>query len=238
MVAGSTRVSTQADDEIILSDEEEEDEEALLGQFHENDEHVYYYNPRGNAAPSDEGRSPPEDDFVNQLEWDEDLISSDSMITATSSSTEQPPPSSPEVPESLPAMKRVPVPTPPKVPRKPALKQLPGTSASLGVRWDTPPSSRHGMPASLGVRWDIPPSPQMRETTPLLGRNVSFSPKQAPRRISMSKHGQRAHHIDLSVPCPTVQRRASNASLAKSVRSIRSIRHVGQSTFGQTVCCF
>lgn len=235
IVAGSIRVPTQADDEVILSDEE--DEEARLGRFDEHDEDDYDHCGQGIAVPTDEGRSLPQDDFVNQLEWDEDLIASEpTMGPAT---TSEHPPSG--VSASLSAVRRVPVPSQAKGPRKTALKQLPGTPASLGVRWGTPlpESSRSGtgMPGSLGIRWeDAPPSPKPRETTPLLakGASVSFdvSSRQVPRKLSMVKHGEHDH---LGVLCSTVQRRLSNASTTKSVRSIKTIRHVGQSTFGQTL---
>ncbi|KXN89865.1 Vacuolar amino acid transporter 1 [Leucoagaricus sp. SymC.cos] len=218
-VAGSTHVSTQADDELILSDEE--DEEARLGRFDEYDENDYYVDRTPNVVV--QGSSLSEDDFVNQLEWDEDLVASDSTTPTT-------------------VLKQLPgTPVPPGLRLgTPSSHPGPGVPASLGVRFGTTPAyPRSGTPASLGVRWDAPPSPPIQETTPLLSRKVSVSfdvpPSQVPRRMPIAKCGDQTQPTDLGAPSSTVQRRLSNASIAKSVRSIRSTRHVGQSTFGQTL---
>lgn len=80
LVVDSTRVSTRADDEIVLSDE---DEEALVGHFDEHDQEAQ-------CIPTRAG--PPQDEFVGQLEWDEDSIASNLLDPAAASlSSEQSP---------------------------------------------------------------------------------------------------------------------------------------------------
>lgn len=218
LVVGSTCVSTRADDEIIHSDE---DEEAWVERFDGRDQEAH-------CTPTSEGS--PQDEFVSQLEWDEDFMASNSLdpaaaaVAAVSPGSEQSPPG---LPHSLPVTKQLRASSQTKRPHKPALKQLPGTSASLGAQWGTPlsESQRLGMPASLGVRWKDTPFPKFGETTPLLAK-VSFDAA----RKQMEEHGE--HHYS-SGPSHVVRRRLSSGSISRSVKST-SIRR-GQSTFGQTV---
>jgi len=73
LVVDSTRASTRAEDEIVLSDE---DEEALVGHF---DGH----GQEAQCIPIREG--PSQDEFVSQLEWDEDSIASNLLNPAAAS---------------------------------------------------------------------------------------------------------------------------------------------------------
>ena len=79
LVVDSTRVSTRADDEIVLSDE---DEEALVRRFDEHDQEAQCILTRA---------GPPQDEFVSQLEWDEDSIASNLLDPAASLGSEQSP---------------------------------------------------------------------------------------------------------------------------------------------------
>ncbi|KAJ3561959.1 hypothetical protein NP233_g9874 [Leucocoprinus birnbaumii] len=243
IAADAGRVSTQAEDEALLSDEEQDFGEARLGRFDEHDEDDYY----DHARPTDEARSPRPDDFVNQLEWDEDLLTSGSMgLPATSSDHHHNPPTTAA---NLPPMRRGASSSQAKSPRRTTIKQLPGTPASLhyGLRLgspiggsETPRAGATELPASFGVRWDDRPStsksPVLKETTPLLSKktSVSFdvSSKDPSATTTKPRHTDYEH---LDVPSSTAQRRPSNASLARSARSVKDVSHTGRSTFGQTL---
>lgn len=156
LVAGSTIVSAS---EAEVFEDEEEDEEAHLGYFDEHDEDNYY----DSDDDDDSADTTPRDDFVSQLQWDEDIPSSDSDAL---------PAGQPQVSASLPASRRM---FNPRSKKENTLKPMP---LSWGANRDTKPQETTPL-LSKKISFGVPSqAPRRLSTTTKYGgqeRGLDFN---------------------------------------------------------------